>query len=347
MCTDFMIRVDGNPVVNGRSMEFGLPLKSKLFFRAPGHAYGPTPGTGEFRHSWTGQYGFVGLDVFDLPLPVDGLNTAGLSTGTLWLPGSAYQKVDDPAKGLTVDRFCEWVLSSFATCAEVRQALDNRVVEVGAPVFLKELLPVHFPIHDATGDSIVVEFIDGAPRIHDNPVGVLTNDPPFPWHLQNLRNYTDLDPWDREKTEFDGFEVEQTGHGTGMMHLPGDSTPPSRFVRAAAMTTFAEPAKTHDEAVALAFHVLNTVDIPTGTSRSRKGVVEENDRTQWVAVKDLARGIYYTRFYDSPQAYAVDLDRVDLHALDGKQVAVPASPIAIDLTKSLADNAVAAAPLDA
>jgi len=331
MCTNFMISVGGKPAINGRSMEFGRPLHSRLFFRAAGHRYAPDlPGT-TYRYAWTGSYGFVSLNTTGLPIPVDGLNTEGLSTGVLWLPGSRYQEITDPSKGLPVDRFCQWLLSSFATCREVRKALADGVVQVGLPTALTSLLPVHFPVHDATGESIVVEFIDGEVHVHDNPVGVLTNDPPFPWHLQNLRTYADLSPDDRKSAEFNGYAVEQTGHGTGMMHLPGDSTPPSRFVRAAAMTGFARPVDTHDAATALAFHVLNTVDIPDGTSRDGAAA----DHTQWVTVKDLERRIYAVRFYDSPQVYSVDLRGIDLGALDGKQVDVPHTPISIDLSGTL------------
>lgn len=332
MCTNFIVGSAKPGFVVGRSMEFAADLKSRLYFRAAGHEFEPIALT-DYGFGWTGKYNVVAINSFGLPVISDGMNDQGLCTGNLWLPGSVYQTISDKAKGIPVDRFPMWLLSSFATVAEVRNAMANRVVEVGLPQFPENLLPLHFPVHDATGDSIVIEFTDGQAIVYENEIGTLTNQPEFPWHLNNLRNYINLTPWDSDKENFRGLEIKATGHGTGLKGLPGDPTPPSRFVKAALSSVFAEPFETMDEGVTLTLHILNSVDIPKGMNKYRNEVTQETegDYTQWVVAKDLERKIYFVRTYDSPQVYAVTLSDVDWAALDGKQVDIPVSPISLDL----------------
>lgn len=355
MCTDFQIHVENQGYVSGRSMEFALNLNSKFFFRKAGHKFTQELWGKEFGFSWTGTYGFVGMNSFDLPIVTDGINTAGLSTGTLWLPGSQYQTITDPSKGLCIDNFAAWILSSFATCADVKAALKDNVVEVGASTVVTNMLPLHFPVHDSDGNCIVIEFTGGKVMIYDNPVGTLTNQPEFPWQLNNLRNYTSLSPYDVDEVTFNGLEVAQTGHGTGLSNIPGDPTPPSRFVRATVMTSFADPVKTMDEGINLAFHVLNTVDIPKGivAEKPKSGITKQElleklpnevvnllpeelisklpddvssimptkDYTQWVVVRDAANKTYSARFYGSQQVRSVNLMELKksgmLEKLDG------------------------------
>ncbi len=203
---------------------------------------------------------------------------------------------------------------------------------------MRSAIPLHYPVHDAKGNSIVIEFIDGQIQIHDNPVGVLTNDPPFDWQLQNLRNYVGVTPWDAAPVKFGDLQVEQTGHGSGLASVPGNSTPPSRFVRATMMTNCAFPVDNLDDATTLAFHILNTVDIPKGTNRFKLLGKTVSDYTQWTVVKDLTRRIYSVRFYESPQVYSVELDKIDLWTADGKQLEVPHLPTSIDLTSMVAET---------
>jgi choloylglycine hydrolase len=341
MCTDFQIHVENQGYVSGRSKEFALNLNSKFFFRKAGHKFTQELWGKQFGFSWTGTYGFVAMNSFDLPLVTDGINTAGLSTGTLWLPGSQYQTITDPSKGLCIDNFAAWILSSFATCDDVKAALKDNIVEVGASSVVTNMLPLHFPVHDSNGNCIVIEFTGGEVMIYDNPVGTLTNQPEFPWHLNNLRNYTSLSPYDVDEITFNGYDVTQTGHGTGLSDIPGDPTPPSRFVRATVMTSFADPVTTIDAGKNLAFHVLNTVDIPKGiVAEKSKGaltkqefleklpseivdqlpeelisklpddvssILPTKDYTQWVVVRDAAKKTYSARFYGSQQVRSVNL----------------------------------------
>lgn len=346
MCTNFKLRVNNkneNGIVVGRSQEFSEDLKSKLYFRDAGHRYSQTPESiaGEIKNDkplhyrWTGKYGFVGMSIWDIKNANDGMNTEGLTTSAMWLPSTRYPEYDEK-KGLAVDYFTDWVLSSFATCQEVKDALLSReVVVTGSNLF--QGMPLHFPVHDAFGNSIVIEFIDGHTRIRDNnDVGVLTNDPPFEWHLENLRNYVGITPWDVSPAmQFGNYSVHQTGHGSGFARLPGSPTPPDRFVRAAMMTHYSYPGKDLDSTTNLAWHILNTVDIPIGINRFHppgKDCKTHEDYPQWAVVADLKRKIYSVRMYDSPLVYSVELTKLNLEEINGKLFPVPRDQGSIDIT---------------
>ncbi|MFP2924323.1 linear amide C-N hydrolase [Pyxidicoccus sp. 3LG] len=338
MCTDFLLRATDKSVVNGRSMEFGRDLQSKLIVRAPGeHFQSPSP-KGLNGLSWTVKHGYVGLTAYaDVPMVVDGLNTHGLSIGALWLPGSSYQQVTDVSKALALEDFAGWVLGTFKSVDEVRQALSTGQVQVWEGTKMAQSLPLHFPIHDAAGNSLVVEFINGQVNLYDNPVGVLTNDPPFPQQLTNLGGFSNLSPWDARPVEMGGQSFAPPGHGSGLRGMPGDSTPPARFVRAAYLKQYAHPPANVAEACNLAFHILNDVDIPLGTSRSinLKTGREESDYTQWAVVKNLTDTVLNVRFYDNMLVYSVDLRSLDFRKAAGKTFPVPTSPTTIDITAKL------------
>ena len=142
---------------------------------------------------WTVKYGYVGMNVRKLSSVVDGLNERGLSVGTLWLPGSEYQKASDPSRALSVLLVNDWLLGTCASVADVKAALPD--VEVWAYKPMEEKLdPIHFTVHDASGNSIVIEYTAGKLHIYDNPIATTTNAPVFPWHLENVRNYVGLTP---------------------------------------------------------------------------------------------------------------------------------------------------------
>ena len=357
MCTDFLIQAVDGTYVNGRTMEFAQDLKTQIHVRAPKVA-GVLNGLDEEKMELTPTYGFVGTSAFNTSICTDGLNTAGLSTGALWLPGTQYQSPDllHPERNVLSAFFINWMLAHCATTDDVRRALNDQAVRVIGGKWMAKVGPTHFPVHDADGKSIVIEFLDGKPVITDNnDVGVLTNRPTFPWHLENLRNYVGLSFVDTDSTRFDALLVENAGHGTGLAGLPGNSTPPSRFVRMAYLKKFALQAASADDAQALAFHLLNTVDIPRGTVASKKPKSDEAptavpltprseayvqpqedydyDFTQWVVVKDLTHRVLNIRTSTSTLAWSVDLKDLDFKGLNGKNLPIPTGPVALPLPR--------------
>ena len=152
--------------------------------------------------------------------------------------------------------------------------------------------PMHLAVHDALGGDLVVEFLGGSPVFHDNPVGVLTNSPTFDWHTTNLRNFVNLTNAEAATVNLMGVEVDPTGNGSGLLGLPGDVTPPSRFVRATMLSAVATGAKDSRTAVNQAFHALDLVHVP-------RQVAASGDYTQWYVVRDHDNLVYFVRTYDS------------------------------------------------
>lgn len=117
--------------------------------------------------------------------------------------------------------------------------------------------PCHYVLHDAAGNCAVIEYVDGKRSIHDNPLGVFTNAPTFDWHITNLRNYANLSVTNVPPVELVGVRLSGFGQGNGLFGLPGDFTPPSRFVRAVAFSQSSVATKTAVDATLQAFHILN------------------------------------------------------------------------------------------
>src|SRR5262249_19804198 len=149
----------------------------------------------------------------------------------------------------------------------IKSAL-GQVVVWGEPVpQLGAFSPLHFSIHDASGKSIVVEYVGGRMQVYDNVVGVLTNSPVYPWHIENLPNYVNLTAANAAPVKLGTATYAGTGKGSGLHGLPGDPTPPSRFVMAAATSFLADRPKDAAAALILAEHLINRVDIPKGLVR--------------------------------------------------------------------------------
>ena len=146
--------------------------------------------------------------------------------------------------------------------------------------------------------------------VRDNPLGVFTNAPTFDWHLTNLRNYTNLRITNVPPVDLVGINLTGFGQGNGLLGLPGDFTPPARFVRAVAFAQSAVPAKSAREGVLQAFHILNQFDIPRGAVREVGEGQEHIDYTLWTGAADLANHRYYFRTFANSRIRMVDLSRV-------------------------------------
>ena len=320
-CTEIRVTAEDNSVVVGRSMEFMIDLMSNVVVEPEGHFHAallpeqcakyPRPLT------WQNKYSIAYLDALTLPVGSDGQNEAGLSLGALLFPGFAkYQDVPVEKCGSSVSslEFPVWILGNFKTVQEVRDALK----EDSFPLVWEQKLTkgdleysfeLHYSIMDKTGDGIIIEFTDQGRKVHENTIGIMTNSPPYDFHMLNLRNYVQLSKFAHEPLVLGKDQFNATGQGSGLLGLPGDLTPPSRLVRAAAMVHFSDPVQTGEQAVNLAFHIMNTVDIPHGVAASHD---HENmaDYTSWVVVKDLTNKAMYFRNYEDLTIRVIHLDKV-------------------------------------
>jgi choloylglycine hydrolase len=318
-----------------RTMEFAQDLKSDALVVPRGRQVTSPAPKGEGL-SWTSKYGYVGMNVFGEPLITDGLNEKGLGFGALYLPGETeYQTVShgDSAHALSNASFGDWVLSNFASVDEVRAALANVVVWGETIPQLGSFAPLHYVVTDSGGKSIVIEYIGGKLNIYDNEVGVLTNSPAYPWHLVNLRNYVNLTAVNAAPIKLGDTTYAGTGQGSGLHGIPGDPTPPSRFVMAAATSFLAEKPKDANDALVLAMHLIDRVDIPKGLVRDyANGGKPMRDYTQWTTFRDHTNKVYYWRSYDDPAMKAIDLKTVDFKAgQPARSVAVGGGKPTVDL----------------
>ena len=312
MCTDARIIARDGTIVSARTMEFALPLGSRLVLRPRGSRLtSPAPGGGSGL-SWEARFGSCYLDSMGADAASDGLNEAGLGIGALYLPGETeYEQVpaDEQSTALSNALFCQWVLARFGTVNEVKEGLrDVRVWGEPQPLLGGIAVPLHFVVHDDTGASMVLEWLAGRLHVHDSAVGVLTNCPTFDWHLANLRNYANLTPVNVSPTTVDGLSFASLGQGSGLLGLPGDPTPPSRFVQTAATLHLAIKPADAREAITLAQKILNRVDIPIGLTRDPgPDGVAHGDRTQWAVIRDHTNRTMYWRSYHDMTLRCLDL----------------------------------------
>lgn len=315
-CTDFRVLTKDGATIIGRSLEFGLDLQSNVVATPRDTAFNPKAPDGNPALSWKSKYGYVYLNALNTPIAVDGMNEQGLSFEYLYLPGyTQYQTVSSKEDNHAVPYylFGNWILGNFKTVDEVREALKNTYVyEQSIPgIPANETFQVHAIIHDASGKELVVEFIKGKMIIYDG-VGVVTNGPPYDWQVNNLKNYLQLSPYTPQPIMANGFTYSSNGQGSGMLGLPGDQSPPSRFVKTAAYLKTALPANNAAEGVNLATHILNSVDIPLGVSRAREANGQDSyDYTQWVVIKDLTDKVFYYRTYKDQTFHSVSLKSLD------------------------------------
>ena len=210
---------------------------------------------------WTGTYGFVTLTAYGQSYGPDGLNEEGLYVGVYYLPGFAeYATYDsaDAENSMSVGDLMQWMLSSFKTVDELLAELQSvKVVEVKNEDFGGADLPFHFKVADPSGTSKIIEIVNkGEIKVYEPYLGVITNSPTYDWHITNQRNYLRLSNLPNAPQNFSGYELKPLGGGSGLLGMPGDFTPPSRFTRAAAFTASCRPLENSLDAVFESFGML-------------------------------------------------------------------------------------------
>lgn len=226
----------------------------------------------------------------------------------------------DPAKldkTIAAEQVVSWALTQFATVAEIKAALPEIVViDVEAPP--APAFPIHYVFADRTRATLVVEYTNGELQMYDNPLGVLTNAPQFSWHETNLRNYINLSVNDVPPVKLDGIDLQPIGTGGSLAGMPGDFTPPARFIRATILSQAAPKLETADETVLQAFHVMNQFDLPPGVIPTNANTpttdADAAEHTQWTVVMDLATPRLYVSTLGNRGIELVDLSQIDQSA---------------------------------
>lgn len=319
-CTGIRLIAEDGTVIYARTMEFANDIHSDVMMIPRGYTRTGTTPDGKEGLKWKAKYASVGANGVGLPVLFDGLNEKGLAAGMFYFPTSAgYMPYTAADTGKTIAQWevGSWILESFASVEEVKANIGNIVVPAVVFSGWGFAPEAHYVVHDASGKSIVIEYVGGKLNVHDNPLGVLTNSPTFDWHMTNLRNYLNFSITNAPPVQLGSIKLLPTGQGSGMLGLPGDFTPPSRFVRAVAFSQSVLKPKTGDDAVLEAFHILNQFDIPKGAAREHEKDAHGDilaDYTIWTSANDLKAKRFYFRTYENSQIRMVDLTKMNLDA---------------------------------
>ncbi len=326
-CTSLVIMDASGNGYKGRTLELNMSTPTALTFMPAGTKVESVTPAGKQGMIFETKYPILGMagkvvPNAKQPLFAEGANDQGLSISMQWFNNAKAPPVGkDDSKILSVNDFSTWILGSFKSVAEAKAALLSDNTEFWLPLVAALSpgpLPQHFGISDKTGASIVVEFSNGKKNVYDNPVTVLTNDPSFQWHLENLNNYT-FNNKDRGPNKLGKLTVQATGPGDALQGLPSSGTPAGRFVKAAFYANYVRKAKTPDEAIAVLSHTMNNFDIPYDYTMdyvsdkvgfgptSKPG---STDVTQWTVMNDLSRNLYYVRSINAINWAVIDMNKL-------------------------------------
>lgn len=259
-----------------------------------------------------GHYAIIGMAMVaqDYPLYYEAANEHGLAMAGLNFPGNAHYFDEMPGKdNIAPFEFVPWILGQCKNLTEARKLLI-RINLCNIP-YSEELplSPLHWIIADRHG-AITVESMKDGLKIHENPVGVLTNNPPFGYHMTHLCDYlnvTHLPPENR----FGNVELHPYSKGMGAIGLPGDLSSASRFVRAAFVKLNSVSGEGEMESISQFFHILGSVDQQRGCAQMPDGSFEI---THYTSCINTDRGVYYYTTYDNSCISAVDMRRCDLES---------------------------------
>ena len=311
-CTGITLKSKDGATIAARTIEWAESVMNTMYVVVPRNEMlqSLTP-TGMDGVKFKTRHGFVGLAVEQKEFMVEGINEKGLSAGLFYFPNfGKYQPYDAAVKDECLADFqvVSYVLASCSTTDEVKEALSKvRIINIDP-----RSSTVHWRFTEPSGKQIVLEIVNEVMHFYDNPLGVFTNSPGIEWHWTNLNNYINLQPGNAPEHNFGPLEAKSLGHGSGMLGLPGDFTPPSRFVRATFFQLTAPQQPDARESVFQAFHLLNNFDIPAGTELPwGKAPADMPSATQFTAASDTQnRMIYYRTMYNS-NIRCIDLKRID------------------------------------
>lgn len=274
-----------------------------------------TPRNYPFKFRYTGEdsshYAIIGMAhvTDDYPLYYDAVNEKGLGMAGLNFVGNAvYGEPVDGSKNVAQFEFIPWILSKCGNLDEARKALSTLNL-VGTPY--SDNFPaakLHWIIADKSG-AITVESVAEGLKIYDNPVGVLTNNPPFDRQMFMLNNYMHLSPKQPKNMFPENVGLETYSRGMGALGLPGDLSSASRFVRIAFVKTNSISGEGENDSVGQFFHILGSVDQQRGCCEVAEGKYEI---TIYTSCWNADKGIYYYTTYTNHQITAVDMHRENL-----------------------------------
>lgn len=289
----------------GRTLDYEFSYGEKVTITPRNYPF-------EFRHLGlnNNHYAIIGMAHIhnDYPMYYDAMNEYGLGMAGLNFVGNAkYNEVIEGKENVAQFEFISFILS---TCKNVLEA-KNKIKEINlVKTPYNEYYPaakLHWILRD-TNDCIVVEAMENGLHIYDNKTGSLTNNPPFNYQLENLKNYVSLN--NDEPNKSFSFNEAFYSRGMGSVGLPGDLTSQGRFVRVVYTAHFSVASPDENSSVNQFFHILES-------AWQTRGLCKINDKyeiTIYASCMNLNEGIYYYKTYDNPQISAVYLKNENLNS---------------------------------
>lgn len=290
----------------GRTLDYEFSYGDEITITPRNYAF-------DFRHTSTcsSHYAIIGMAhiVGNYPLYYDAINEKGLGMAGLNFVGNAvYAKPVSGKENIAQFEFIPYILGKCANINEAKSLLAS--INLTDTPFSEKLptAQLHWIIADENGCITVESMADGL-HIYDNPVGVLTNNPPFETQMFLLNNYMSLSAKQPQNTFANGLTLNSYSRGMGAIGLPGDLSSASRFARVAFTKMNSISGESENESVSQFFHILGSVDQQRGCCEVSEGKYEI---TIYTSCCNAAKGIYYYTTYNNHQISAVDMHRENL-----------------------------------
>jgi choloylglycine hydrolase len=307
-CTRVIYHGPNGTYLTGRSMDFKDPIVSNLWVFPRGMqrhgAAGPRSA------QWTSTYGSLIVSGYEISA-VDGMNEAGLNANLLWLANATYPEDDGHTPRISLAIWAQYFLDQFATVNEAvqhAQAMPLQVVSGEVPGRPGSLAPLHLSLSDATGDSAILEWVDGKLNIHHSrEFRVMTNEPAYDEQLAIQRYWSGVN---------------------GRSFLPGSNRASDRFVRAGYYADAVLKSEDPRTAAAAVFSVVRNVSVPYGISQPD---APNLSTTRWRIVADHKNRLFYAESATSPNVFWVDMKRLDF----SKNAPIRTLDLGVDMGKTV------------
>ena len=290
----------------GRNLDYDISYGDRIVITPRNYSF-------DFREKGKLQnhYAMIGMAAVmeDYPLYYDAVNEKGLGIAGLNFVGNAHYNKPVPGKdNIAQFELIPWILGTCSNVKEARTKLENLNL-IDTP-FLSSLplAQLHWLIADK-GDCITVESMKDGLHIHNNPVGVLTNNPPFEYQMFNLNNYMHVSVDNRENTFSKNLELKQYSRGMGGIGLPGDLSSQSRFVRASFVKMNSLSGTSDEESINQFFHILGSVEQMRGCCKLGE---DKYEITLYTSCCNTDKGVYYYNTYGNHKISGVDMHKEDL-----------------------------------
>lgn len=252
------------------------------------------------------HYAIIGIaTVIDTyPLYYEATNEAGLSVAGLNFPDNAfYHPADESKVNIAPFEFIPYILTECKTVEDAKKLLEKaNIVNIDFRPDLKAS-PLHWMISDKNKGITVESTADGL-QVYENPIGVLTNNPPFDLQIKNLEKYKNLSSKEPEHKP----DMSHYSKGLGAIGLPGDLSSVSRFVRAAFTKENSVCGDSENESISQFFHILGSVS----HTRGAVDLGGKYEITVYTSCCNTDRGIFYYTTYENPQISAIDMNKLNL-----------------------------------